>query len=496
MSSKVLSGKYEVGMKLGEGLQGKVYMGKSRETGQLVALKCMDSAAIEANPRVMANVKRELQAMVKVSEHGNVVKVEDVDWKAEWPKSDGSKKNIILLVIEIAGAGELFDYMMHTGPFNEDIARHYFQQMMSALNHCHSKGVYHRDLKPENLLLNDAFELKVADFGLAAVTEDESGAPSLLRTRCGTKGYMAPEVLARNSGYQGGPADVWSAAVILFIMVAGFPPLAVAQRGDWWFDRIVNRQWVHFWKAHERSMTFSPEFKDLLQRMFAYDSSKRATVAEVLSHPWVTGSTPAQLTLLAEMDRRRKAVDAKKQEERKVAAASQSSTGDVDLLGGGVTRGGGGAVLTAAPLPTLPFGDWAQMRTSTFYAGGSAKEVLDAVAAALASAGAKNVQTREEPGAVAVSAVSNGLGIIADVYADGAVHLVDMHSAGVDASGRVIMDDDDFGEAQGTGADFRAVFESVRAAVTDMDAETVGTVAGMGSVPQEPVEVDEFDEML
>ncbi|CAE7682626.1 CIPK11 [Symbiodinium sp. KB8] len=428
MSSKVLSGKYEVGMKLGEGLQGKVYMGKSRETGQLVALKCMDSAAIEANPRVMANVKRELQAMVKVSEHGNVVKVEDVDWKAEWPKSDGSKK--------------------------------------------------------------------VADFGLAAVTEDESGAPSLLRTRCGTKGYMAPEVLARNSGYQGGPADVWSAAVILFIMVAGFPPLAVAQRGDWWFDRIVNRQWVHFWKAHERSMTFSPEFKDLLQRMFAYDSSKRATVAEVLSHPWVTGSTPAQLTLLAEMDRRRKAVDAKKQEERKVAAASQSSTGDVDLLGGGVTRGGGGAVLTAAPLPTLPFGNWAQMRTSTFYAGGSAKEVLDAVAAALASTGAKNVQTREEPGAVAVSAVSNGLGIIADVYADGAVHLVDMHSAGVDASGRVIMDDDDFGEAQGTGADFRAVFESVRAAVTDMDAETVGTVAGMGSVPQEPVEVDEFDEML
>ena len=56
------------------------------------ACRLLCSAAIEANPRVLANVQRELQAMVKVSDHGNVVKALDVDWKGEWPKADGSKK--------------------------------------------------------------------------------------------------------------------------------------------------------------------------------------------------------------------------------------------------------------------------------------------------------------------------------------------------------------------------------------------------------------------
>lgn len=91
-ANKVLAGQYEVSVKLGAGLQGQVYLGKDMQSGNLVALKCMDRAAIEANPKVMQNVERELQAMTKVSEHSGVVQALDIKWKAEWPRSNGGVK--------------------------------------------------------------------------------------------------------------------------------------------------------------------------------------------------------------------------------------------------------------------------------------------------------------------------------------------------------------------------------------------------------------------
>ena len=79
------------------------------------------------------------------------------------------------------------------------------------MRHCHEKGICHRDLKPENLLLSGDFELKIADFGLSALGENEDGTPLLLRTECGTRGYMAPEVLAGRpyDGHKARPALPW-----------------------------------------------------------------------------------------------------------------------------------------------------------------------------------------------------------------------------------------------------------------------------------------------
>ena len=81
-----------------------------------------------------------------------------------------------------------------------------FPLLLTALHHCHSQGVCHRDLKPENVLLDNEFNLKIADFGLSAVSDEAV----LLRTRCGTIGYMAPEIL-RHELYNGMQADVVSA---------------------------------------------------------------------------------------------------------------------------------------------------------------------------------------------------------------------------------------------------------------------------------------------
>jgi len=126
------------------------------------------------------------------------------------------------------------------------------------MRHTHEKGICHRDLKPENLLLSGDFQLKIADFGLSSLGENEDGTPLLLRTECGTRGYMAPEVLS-GKPYDGKKADVWSAGVILFITLAGFPPFQMAANSDWWFQRIRHKQYSLFWEAHLRSATFSPQ---------------------------------------------------------------------------------------------------------------------------------------------------------------------------------------------------------------------------------------------
>lgn len=76
--------------------------------------------------------------------------------------------------------------------------------------------------------------MKLADFGLSNITTD---ADTVLETECGTRSYMAPEILEHN-GYYGDSADVWSAGVVLFIMLTGSPPFDIANRKDWWFNAV------------------------------------------------------------------------------------------------------------------------------------------------------------------------------------------------------------------------------------------------------------------
>ena len=102
-------------------------------------------------------------------------------------------------MIELAGGGELFDFMMYTGAFSEDIAKAYTRQLLDALVCCHGNGIYHRDLKPENLLLDDHFQLKIADFGYSAIQHDMQEGGELLHTECGkSTPHKALERVARN----------------------------------------------------------------------------------------------------------------------------------------------------------------------------------------------------------------------------------------------------------------------------------------------------------
>ena len=137
--------------------------------------------------------------------------------RGEFLKASGKKKQVFYIILELASGGELFDVVAISGKFDEPTARYYFKQFMDGLDHCHSKGFTHRDLKPENLLLDENFNLKIADFGFAAPVEGRDG-KGYLKTYLGTKNYMAPEIHFCQP-YQGRSVDLFASALILFVTV-------------------------------------------------------------------------------------------------------------------------------------------------------------------------------------------------------------------------------------------------------------------------------------
>ncbi|ETO01004.1 Protein kinase domain containing protein [Reticulomyxa filosa] len=160
---------------------------------------------------------RALNLLAKV-DHENVLKLLSYDKEAQYPEVDGTYTPCMFMSLEYAGNGELFDYLMFTGYFDEDIARSYFHQLIDGLDAIHSMGFAHRDLKPENLLLDSNFTLKIADFGFATAFR-KGNVETKMKTACGTKGYLAPEVLKGKKYMQS--VDIFAAGIILFITFAG-----------------------------------------------------------------------------------------------------------------------------------------------------------------------------------------------------------------------------------------------------------------------------------
>jgi serine/threonine protein kinase len=287
-------------------------------------------------------------------DHRNILRMKDVDWDATYVKKNGKEVKIILVVLELATGGELFEFLSFSGCFEESVARTYFQQLIAGLEYCHEKGVVHRDLKPENLLLNDEFVLKLADFGfsnIVAAASSQSG--KLMYTECGTPGYMAPEMF-KSKGYDGMAADIWACGVILFIMLAGFPPFQKPADSDWWFNKLNNNKHALFWQAHSRSAYFSDQTKDFINKILNPDPTKRISIADMKKHPWFKGPTVTPAALVAELQRRKNTVDQLKEREKerkKQEARAAGLDGDV------IMRGEGGASEDDLPLspPKLTF---------------------------------------------------------------------------------------------------------------------------------------------
>lgn len=252
-----------MGKLLGHGTFAKVYHARNVKTNEGVAIKVIDKEKI-LKGGLIAHIKREISILRRVR-HPNIVQLFEVM----------ATKSKIFFVMEFVRGGELFNKVAK-GRLQEDTARKYFQQLISAVGFCHSRGVFHRDLKPENLLLDENGDLKVSDFGLSAVS-DQIRQDGLFHTFCGTPAYVAPEVLGRK-GYEASKVDIWSCGVILFVLMAGYLPF---------HDQNIMSMYKKIYKGEFRCPRwFSSSLTRLLTRLLDTNPETRITIPEIMENKW------------------------------------------------------------------------------------------------------------------------------------------------------------------------------------------------------------------
>lgn len=179
------------------------------------------------------------------------------------------------LVLEYVEGGELFDHITANGRLSEPEAVRIFRQLIAGLSYCHRFNICHRDLKPENILMDRNHNIKIVDFGMAALQP----ANKWLTTSCGSPHYASPEVI-RAEQYRGDKADIWSCGVILFAMLTGTLPFDGA--GDW-------REVINAVLAGEYSFPpgLSPQAEDLIFRMLQKNPKERIPIRYMWQHPLI-----------------------------------------------------------------------------------------------------------------------------------------------------------------------------------------------------------------
>ncbi|KAI8567385.1 hypothetical protein RHMOL_Rhmol02G0118100 [Rhododendron molle] len=272
---------YRLGKELGRGQFGVTYLCTENSTGHTYACKSILKRKLRTK-NDKEDVKKEIQIMQHLSGQQNIVEF----------KGAYEDRQSVHVVMELCAGGELFDRIIAQGHYSERAASGICRSIVNVVHICHFMGVMHRDLKPENFLLSSKDEggmLKATDFGLSVFIEEGK----VYRDIVGSAYYVAPEVLRRSYGKE---IDIWSAGVILYILLSGVPPFwAETEKGI--FDAILQGE-IDF--VSEPWPTISKSAKDLVRKMLTQDPKQRITSSQVLGaeirivrgmgeHPWIRG---------------------------------------------------------------------------------------------------------------------------------------------------------------------------------------------------------------
>lgn len=263
-----LTDHYLLGQKLGQGQFGTTYLCTDKSSGEDYACKSIAKRNLLCQEDY-EDVWREIQMMHHLSEHAHVVRI----------KATYEDNLCVHLVMELCKGGELFDRIVQKGHYSEKKAAELMKTIVKVVEGCHALGVMHRDLKPENFLFDSPDEdakLKAIDFGLSVFYKPGQ----YLADVVGSPYYVAPEVLYK---YYGPEIDVWSAGVILYILLGGVPPFW-AETDSGIFRQILKGK-IDF--ESDPWPQISESAKDLIRKMLDRSPRERITAYEVLCHPWI-----------------------------------------------------------------------------------------------------------------------------------------------------------------------------------------------------------------
>ena len=144
-------GEYILGRKIGSGCSSKVREGFNKDSKYAVKY-LLTTANTQKSKTCLELVFNEAKVMSQL-DHPNIIKLYEFGESGVFEKSNRKQITVSYLVLELITGGELFEYVALTGRFSDRLARHYFKQLIEALDFMHSKGFAHRDIKAENLLL-------------------------------------------------------------------------------------------------------------------------------------------------------------------------------------------------------------------------------------------------------------------------------------------------------------------------------------------------------
>ncbi|KAG5190757.1 kinase-like domain-containing protein [Tribonema minus] len=256
-----------MGVLLGEGSFAKVRRACHKLTGQAVAIKTYERAKV-TDPQQWKRIQQEVRLMERLN-HPRVVRLFET---VEGPKRTH-------LIMEACSGGNLCTYVKRRRRLEEAEARRLLDQILQAVEYLHVREIIHRDLKLENILLDEARNVKLVDFGFA--TSVAQG--RRLHVFCGTPSYIAPEIIKRTD-YAGKPVDIWSLGIVLYALLCGCFPFSGATYPD-------------LYKHISRGAYRIPEWlgggaSDLISCMLVLDPVRRATLSQfggllIPFHDWL-----------------------------------------------------------------------------------------------------------------------------------------------------------------------------------------------------------------
>ncbi|KAJ8287945.1 hypothetical protein COCON_G00006040 [Conger conger] len=270
---------YEIGQVLGSGHFGQVREVCERSSGVRWAgkfLKLRKNASSRLGME-RKSVEKEVE-ILQALQHCNIMALKDVfESRAE-----------VVLIVELIGGGELFDFIAEKENLSENEAIEFIKQILEGVGFMHSKRIAHFDLKPENIMLLDKEvqhpHIKVIDFGLAHfLTPGEE-----YRSLCGTPQYIAPEVI--NYEPLGVSADMWSIGVITYILLSGMSPF----QGDSDEETLRNIVEMKYEFDEQYFNQTSAMAKDFIQKLLTKDPTERMIAEQCLLHPWIKPLTRKQ----------------------------------------------------------------------------------------------------------------------------------------------------------------------------------------------------------
>jgi len=299
-NGQTINDKFDVDLTIGTG-QSVVKKAKSKKSLKDYAIKIISKRGAKNQRVPRSDIDREIEMMRTLS-HPNIVPLYEV-----YESADN-----VYLVMELVKGADLFDVIQGLGALREKVAGAILAQILSALVYMHSRGIVHHDIKPENVIVDYLTnKVKLTDFGSAR--DVKTMTPSV----AGTVNYMAPEIIRNMRGAEntcGTSVDIWSIGVVAYMMLSGANPFDNNKANNNIMNRIVNGT---FDFPSPRWDSIPQHCKDFIKRCLVVDPKQRATAAELLKHPWISGCVSEKFT---------KGDQARLEEERNSRNSSRSNS--------------------------------------------------------------------------------------------------------------------------------------------------------------------------